>query len=201
MDLTLDDLVANRTMSPEIAATLRDTARQRRSFVVMAIPRFAGKTTVMRAMLAHAPAGAPIRTLGADGMAVVALQRAARGGYLVVPEISRHAVVPGYVWGAPVRHAFRGIADGTALATALHAAGVEEAFAFICRENAVPDEDAAGLAIVVYLRSIGPDPQFPTRRAVDSVVAIEGVSAGQPRVRLLHRWNEPADRFETLAKS
>lgn len=198
-ELTLDDLVANRTMSAEIAGTLRAAARGRHSFLVMAVPRFAGKSTVMRAMLAHAPRGVPIRAVGTDGMDVDTLLVASRGGYLVIPEISRGAWVPGYIWGAPVRRAFQGLADDVALATALHAPGVEEAFAIICRLNRVPDEDAARLAIVVYLRSLGNDLSAPERRVVDSVHEIESVQGGRPQARLLHRWDEGADRFEDLA--
>jgi len=66
--LTLADLVANGTMSSDIAATLRATASGRHSFVVCAIPRLAGKSTVMGAMLAHAPKGAAVKTVGDDGV-------------------------------------------------------------------------------------------------------------------------------------
>lgn len=193
--LSLEDLVANGTLTAEIAETLRATARERGSFVVTAVPRFAGKSTVMRAMLAHAPAGAPLRTLGSDGDDVEALADGARGGYLVVPEISRGAWAPGYVWGAPVRRAFRAVAEGTALATALHAADLEETFAIVCRGNGVPDEDAGRLALVVHLRSLGGSDEFPERRVVETVHRIVGVQGGRPDARLLHRWDERADRF------
>jgi hypothetical protein len=76
---TLDDLVANRTMSEDIAATLRATAKGRHSYLVVAIPRFAGKTTVMRAMLAHAPKGIPIQTVEDDGTDVPRLLAASKG--------------------------------------------------------------------------------------------------------------------------
>lgn len=198
--LTLDDLVANRTMSPEIAAALRAAAASRRSFLVMAVPRFAGKSTLMRAMLAHAPKRSPIRMVGSDGDDVDALLTESKGGYLVIPEISRGAWAPGYIWGKPVRRAFHGIADGVALATALHAPDPEEGFALICRGNGVPDEDAARLELVVYLRSLGPDQAAPERRVVATVHEILGVRAGRPRARLLSRWNGRADRFEDVAE-
>ena len=197
--LTLDDLVANGTMSPEIAATLRQTARQRHSFLVMAVPRLAGKSTVMRAMLACAPKGAPALAVGYDGDDVETLLAGSRGGYLIVPEISRGAWAPGYIWGGPVRRAFRGITDDVALATALHAPDVDEAFAIICRGNGVPDDDASELALVVYLRSLGRDWTAPERRVVASVHEILEVRRGRPRSRLLHRWDERADRFEVVA--
>ncbi len=197
--LTLDDLVANRTMSREIATALRAAVRDRRSFLVMAVPRLAGKSTVMRAMLAHARRGRPVRALGSDGDDVESLLVESRGGYLVIPEISRGAWAPGYVWGPPVRRAFRALSEDVALATALHAPDVAEAFAIICGGNRVPDEQAARLTLVVYLRSLGRDWSAPDRRVVDSVHEIVGVHQGRPQTRLLHRWDERADRFEVLS--
>ena len=101
-ELSLADLVRNRTMSAEIAATLERTAQQRRSFLVIALPRMAGKSTVGKAMLAVARrAKCPIRELGEDGTAVAVLAREARGGYLYVPEVSRYPVTAGYVQQPP----------------------------------------------------------------------------------------------------
>lgn len=197
--LGLDLLVANGTLSTEIAATLRAAVDGRLSFLVVAIPRFAGKTTLTRAMLAQLPTGTPIRTLGHDGDDPLALLAASRGGYIVVPEISRGAWAPGYVWGTPVRTVFGGLPERTGLATALHAPGVEEAFEVICRGNRVSDADAERLALVIYLRSLGPDPAAPLRRVVSSVHEVVGVDHGRARLRLLHRWNESADRFEFVA--
>lgn len=195
--LGLDDLVANGTLSIDIARLLRAAIAQRQSFLVMAVPRLAGKSTLMGAMLASLPRHAPLGILGTDGDDIAALQTRCRDGYLVIPEISRAAWAPGYVWDAPVRQGFRGIAAGIALATALHAPGPEEAFDIICRGNRVPDEDAGGLALVVYLRSLG-DPNAPSRRVAQSVHEIAGVRGGRPDARLLFRWDERRDRFEAV---
>ena len=194
-EIRLADQVQNRTMSQDIADLLRDTATANRSFIVMAIPRLAGKTTTMRAMLAEQRG--PVVTLGYDGDDVTALVQRAKGGYLVVPEISRGAHSAGYVWGEPVRQAFAGIAAGASLATALHAPDPDEAFAIICRGCGVPDADAARIALVVYLRSLGEWEQ-PTRRVVSTVHEIRGVTKGKPDARLLFRWDEATDRFERV---
>lgn len=189
----LADQVANGTMSQDIADLLRDTARAHKSFIVMAIPRLAGKTTTMRAMLAEQRG--PVVALGHDGDDVPELVPRANGGYLVVPEISRGAWGAGYVWGEPVRQAFAGIAAGAALATALHAPDPDEAFAIICRGCGVPDTDAARISLVVYLRSLG-EWEHPIRRVVSTVHEIRGVTDGKPDARLLFAWNEGTDRFE-----
>lgn len=199
-ELTLDDLVANGTMSLEIAATLRATAEGRHSFLVVAIPRLAGKSTVMAAMLAHAPKGVPVRTVGDDGVDIDALAAASAGGYLVIPEISEYPVTAGYIWGAPVRRVFSRISPDVALAAALHAPGADEAMAIVCRGNGVPDEQAAHIALVVYIRSLGTDWRYPTGRRIATVHEIESVRNGRAETRLLHRWDERADRFETLAQ-
>jgi len=199
-ELTLADLTANGTMAKEVAATLRATAQGRKSFLVVAIPRLAGKSTVVAAMLAHRPTGAPLRTVGDDGVAIDALAAASLGGYLVVPEVSEFPVTAGYIWGAPVRRVFARLGDDVALAAALHAPGVDEAMEIVCRGNGVPDEQAARVALVVYIRSLGRNWQRPTGRRIAAVHEIETVRDGRPETRLLHRWDEGADRFETLAE-
>lgn len=184
-------------MSAEIAHVLRATVAEHRSFVVMAIPRLAGKTTTKDAMLASAKWR--VARLKGDGRALDAVIAKARGGYLVIPEISQATSIPGYIWGAPVRRAFAAIDERTALATALHAPGIEECFDIICKENGVPDELAAKLSLVVYLRSLGSDWQAPTGRRVAKVHEILGVKGGRPDARLLFRWDEATDRFITVA--
>jgi hypothetical protein len=191
--IRLADQVANGTMSAEIAALLRETAQAHESFLVMAVPRLAGKTTTMRAMLAEQTR--PVLALGYDGDDVDALAARARGGYLIVPEISRGAWSAGYVWGEPVRRAFGAITQGTALATALHAPDPAEAFAIICGGCGVPDAHAARLSLVVYLRSLGEWEQ-PTRRVVSTVHRIHAVRDGVPDAELLFRWDEKTDTFE-----
>jgi type IV secretory pathway ATPase VirB11/archaellum biosynthesis ATPase len=177
-----------------MAATLRAAVEAHRSYLVIALPRLAGKSTVGKAMLAIArQKKMPIRELGADGTDVEALAPEARGGYLYVPEVSRYPVTDGYVWGAPVRAAFAAIKDGTALSTALHADSAEDAL-ILLRRNRVPPEDLSRLDLIVHLRSLG-DWQAPTRRVVADVNELVG---GQ--LRLLHRWDEARDRFEEVAR-
>lgn len=195
--LSLSDLVANRTMSDDVAVTLRRAARTRRSFLVVALPRLAGKSTVGKAMLAVAAEdGAPVRELGLDGTDVAALARGARGGYLYVPEVSQYPVTEGYVWGAPVRQAFAAIAAGTALSTALHADSADDAVE-VLRANRIRDDDLARLDLIVHLRSLG-DWREPTRRVVAGVHEMVGVT-GSAELRMLHRWDEERDRFENVA--
>src|SRR5882672_7422218 len=186
-------------MSPAMAATLRRAVEAHRSYLVIALPRLAGKSTVGKAMLAIARQKRwPIRELGADGTDVDALAREARGGYLYVPEVSRYPVTEGYVWGAPVRAAFAAIKEGTALSTALHADSAEDAIT-ILRRNRVRDEDLERLDLIVHIRSLGDDWQHPTRRVVADVNEMSSIREGEAKLRLLHRWDEARDKFEDVA--
>ncbi len=184
--LSLDDLVANQTMSAAMAVTLRRAVEAHRSYLVIALPRLAGKSTVGKAMLDVARAKKkPIRELGEDGTDVAALAAEARGGYLYVPEVSRYPVV---------RAAFAEIKEGTALSTALHADSAEDALD-ILRSNRITPGDLTYLDVIVHIRSLGEDWRNPTGRKVADVnELVEG------RLRVLHRWVEKSDTFEDVAK-
>lgn len=198
--LDLVELVRNRTMSPEMAATLWATAEQRRSFLVVAIPRLAGKTTVMRAMLEHVTGDTSVRTLVNHPDDVDALTAQSVGGYLIVPEVNKGSI-PGYIWGDPVRRVFNLLRDGYSLATSMHADGLDQAFSMLTGENEVADEEAAQVHICIYIRTFGEDWENPTRRVVAEVHEIDDVSNGRPVARLLHRWNEDDDRFEQVSSA
>ena len=199
-ELSLGDLVANRTLSPDMAATLATAARERRSLLFFAIPRLAGKTTTMLATLDHAPEGTPIHELSLEAGPGLGIPSPPDGGYLVMHEIAQTAF-PTYLWGEPVRRVFRSLRGGElALATVLHAGGLEEAFSVILEGNEVPDADAALLDYAVYIRSLGSDWRQPTRRVVAELHEIAGVRGGRVEAKLLHRWDEASDRFEAVGR-
>jgi hypothetical protein len=118
-------------------------------------------------------------------------------GYLQIPEITPYPVMPGYIWGAAVRRVFAVLERGYALAAALHAPGPEEAFDQVSRGCEVPDMQASRIRLTAYIRSIG-EWQDPTRRVVEAVHEVDGVTAGRPRLRALHLWDEAQDRFVTV---
>ena len=161
-DLTILDLVANGTMDGDIAATLWSVADERRSFMTVAVPRFAGKSTVSAAILRLVRPGTPIHILTGDESQMEELARHPDGGYLVVGEFSR-APVDTYLWGAPVRKVFETVAAGFSLVTALHAPTVEEAYDKICSGNKVSDEDASTINYMVYIERHGESTRPPVR--------------------------------------
>ncbi len=198
MTLKLTDLVANRTLSPGMAALLAAAVAERRSILMVAIPRNAGKTTLMSAVLDERPASVPLYELGRRHGDSLGIPDAGEPvGYLAFSEIAPHPVTDSYLWGPDVRRIFEAAnARGHAIATALHADGIQSAFEVIA-ENDVPDEHVSLMDLVVYIRSIGPWQQ-PERRAVAAIHEVERVSSGQVIARLLHRWDEATDRFEAV---
>lgn len=195
-ELTLRELVANRTMSAEMAATLACAADERRSLLFVAIPRNAGKTTVMRAALQHVPDGTLIHALARSKGPRLGIPEHADGGYLTMSEIAQGGHFDDYLWGREVETVFAALDRGFSLATALHAPGIAEAFEVI-RASGVPDAQAGRIELVGYIRSIG-HWSNPERRVLEKVWEVDGVSSGRVQSRLLHRWVEADDRFEAV---
>ncbi|MSQ22355.1 MAG: hypothetical protein EXR53_03475 [Dehalococcoidia bacterium] len=193
---TILELIRNGTMSAEMAATLWAAVDQRISFVTVAIPRLAGKTTTTNAMLALLPPDVPVHRLSGDEAEMVRLKKAATGGYLVVGEFAQ-APVPTYIWGAPVRRVFDTLTAGYSLAVALHAPSLQETFDAICLGNGVTDEQASRIGMMLYIRRFGEDPSSFWRR-LSEVHEIDHVQAGRPAGCLLYRWVERGDRFEAV---
>ena len=92
---------------------------------------------------------------------------------------------------------FAALDRGFSLATALHAPGVEESFEVICGHNGVPDEQAGHLDLLVYIEVFRVQGGSIARR-VTRVYEIDGVEAGVPAARLLHRHHVEDDSFEVV---
>ena len=197
-DPTILDLVANGTMDSDIAATLWSVADERRSFMTVAVPRFAGKSAVSAAILTLVRPGTPIHHLSGDESQMEELATRPDGGYLVVGEFSK-APVDTYIWGDPVRKVFETVASGFSLVTALHAPTVEEAYDRICSGNDISDEDASTINYMVYIERHGETNDDFWRR-LSRVWEVECVIDGKPNARLLHRWDGDTDTFEIVER-
>ncbi len=195
-ELTLLDLVRNGTMSARVAATLSAIAEEKRSFMVVAVPRLAGKSTVGRAMLDFAPRSAPLHHLSGSEAEMDELARRPDGGYLVVAEFA-DVDMPAYIWGSPVRRVFQTMRAGFSLSVGLHAPSVEEAYAAVCDGNGVADEDASQVSYMVYIERMGASREDFWRR-IAAVYETDRVVGGVPHARLLHRWRRESDEFERV---
>jgi hypothetical protein len=193
---TILDLVANKTLSARVAAALWAAIDARLSFVVTAVPRFAGKSTLMNAVLGLLRPDVPVHRLDGSPEETQWLEKEASDGYLVAAEISQ-APEPGYIWGEPVRTLFATLASGYSLATALHAPGLDETFEVLCRQNGLGDEAASRVKLVLHLRRFGDDHDSLWRRLAE-VHEVDSVTNGRPKARLLFRWRETDDTFESV---
>ena len=87
-DLSIAGLIANGTLSAEQAATLWAMVEEQHSFVVVAIPRLAGKSTTMNAILGLLSPAVPVHRLSGDEAEMAKLKEEAKGGYLVASEMA-----------------------------------------------------------------------------------------------------------------
>ena len=197
-EITIAELVRNGTMSAEQAATLWAAVDERRSFLTLAIPRFAGKSTLSHAVLALRPPDVPLHPVDGAPELMERLKRERLGGYLVVAEFSQ-APVPGYIWGEPVRRVFETLPAGYSLQAAMHAPSVEEAIRLVVEENGVSDEQASAFDLALYIERFGDDLDSYWRRLAH-VYEIDRVENGRPVGRTLFRWAAEDDRFESVER-
>jgi hypothetical protein len=192
--LSIADLVANGTMDAEIAGTLWAAADEQLSFLTVAMPRGAGKTTVASAVLGLRKPDVALHPVLAEPSELATLREQRRGGYIVVGELSPWRM-PSYTWGEPVREVFDTLHHGYSLQTSLHATGVEPAIHVVTAENGVDDEAASHLKLVVYIEvSRGSDGR-PVRRVAE-IFEVDRIAGGAPEGRTLFRWHRGEDRFE-----
>lgn len=196
-DITLLHLVQNGTMDRHIAALLWTIAEEKRWLITTAVPRKAGKSTVLDAALDFAPGETPIHRLDGTLEEIVRMGKKPDGGYLVVGEISTEPPAR-YIWGERVTALFTSLRAGFSLATTMHAAGVDDVFDQICRGNGIGDEDASKVDYVVYVERRGDNEDSYSRRLV-GVYEVAEVRNGKPDARLLHAWRASDDTFDRVA--
>lgn len=191
--ITLTDMVANGSVTDEGADLLRRIAATGESFLVYALPRNAGKSTLTNAVLAEAPADVPRREFFGTPEEVAELSAHPDRGYLVVGEIG-HRGRPGYLAGDEVERAFELVAAGYRLASSLHADSVAEVFEVLAR-NGISADAAVGIRYLVKVRGLGDLADPTTRRVVEHINEVTGVGTGGPAYSVLYQWaQQPTSR-------
>lgn len=176
------ELIRAGTLDAELAATLWLLIEGRVPLVVGALPRLAGKTTLLDALLVFLAPGT--RTVELEGAMETfdwlpqapelgwrrhnqtAASIAAVTGYgrrppvrpddtiLLIPELSDH--LPSYTWGAEARIAIRAATIGYGLAATIHADSLDEVFEQLRRPPvSLGDDELSRLGIVLILRPVG----------------------------------------------
>jgi len=197
-ELTVAELVRNGTMSADIAGVLWAAVDEGVSFLTVALPQNAGKSTTAKAVLALRPPEVPLHHVGGEPALMERLKRERLGGYLVVDEFSR-GPVPGYIWGEPVRRVFDTLDAGYSLQSSLHAESAEAAIRQITEGNGISDEQAATIGLVLYIEMFGASFASVTRRLVD-VYEVYTIEDGGPVGESLFRWRRDGDRFEKMSE-
>jgi hypothetical protein len=196
--LSIAELVHNGTMDAEIAGTLWAAVDEKLSFLTVAVPQNAGKTTVASAVLALRPPEVELNFVLGKQDELEALASEARGGYIVVGEFS-HAPMPSYIWGEPVRQVFSTLRAGYSLQTSLHAPGVEAAVDVITTQNGVPDADASALNLIAYIEVFRNGDGGVARR-VTEFYELDRIEGGRAVGRTLFRWQRGSDTFDKLTE-
>ncbi|HLF78280.1 MAG TPA: hypothetical protein VJB57_12400 [Dehalococcoidia bacterium] len=196
-EVTIPEMVRNGTMSAEMAAVIWAAVDEQVSFLTVAIPRFAGKTTTSNAALALRAPHVPLHWVDGRPAHMEQLKQQRTGGYLAVEEFDR-APMPGYIWGEPVRRVFETVATGGyALQAVLHAHSVEQAVQLVTEGNGVNDEHASVFKLILYIERFGSDYSSFWRR-LTNIYEVHKVEGGKPIGHPLFSWNRTADRFEKL---
>jgi len=195
-DITIATLVQNGTLNAKIAGVLWAAVADRISFLTVAIPRFAGKTTLSNAVLALRPLSVPLHRLkGEDDLPRLKLKP---GGYLVVPEFSPVGR-PDYIWGEPVRRVFDFVqAAGYSLQGSLHAGSPQEAMGIMTKANGLSDKQLSLIKLVLYIEVFETSDGLLLRRLAE-VYEVYKVVNGKPVGQTLFRWHKDKNHFERAA--
>ena len=185
--MNLDDLITNQSISPDGADVLRIIARRQQSFLVHALPRQAGKTTVVQAILAEVPPNVARHEFYGTKQEIANLSAAPMPGYLVVAEIG-HRGRPGYLAGDEVPPVFDLLSSGYSLASSLHADTVEQVFDVLAA-NGVPPAVAASVPYLIKVGMLKNDAGTHVRRVVDEIHEITTSDSGEPSATLLYSWD------------
>jgi hypothetical protein len=149
--LSIIDLVNSGTLDCKLAALLWLIMEQRASVLVASMPVYAGKTTLMHALLDFLPP--ELRMIGLKGYFEdfkFVEHGQPQKSYLVSEEISNHGFSE-YLWGFKAVKTFRLLSEGYALGATMHARSSEEALLILYRILGIPLSLLSRLGIIVNL--------------------------------------------------
>jgi len=171
--LSIFDLLAAKTLRPDLAAYLMARISKGASFMVGAVPGGAGKTTVMCALLNFVPADIPLVPATPESVYGAADETASQSACYVCHEIGSGAYYA-YLWSDVLR-TYCGLPERRhMLATNLHADDLEQARDQVCGTNDVQANHFNKFELLIFLRVKGS--YFDARRWIDQVYSSDGSS-------------------------
>jgi type IV secretory pathway ATPase VirB11/archaellum biosynthesis ATPase len=198
-EITIAEIVRNGTMSAEMAGLLWAAADEGVSFMTVAVPQNAGKSTTADAVLALRPAEVDVIPVADDPELIERLQRERRGGYLSVSEFNPR-MRRSYIWDEPARRVFETLTAGYSLQASLHAGSAEDGVREITHGIGVSDERAATLRLILYIEMFGDWRDPDVRRRLVDLYEVRDIKGGEPVGQSLYRWIEDGDRFEQISE-
>ena len=177
-NITILDVVNSGTVDFKLAGLLWLLMEHRASVLVAAGPIFAGKTTILHALLDFLPPG--IKQVSLRGYVEdfkFSSTYKPDNTYLVSEEISNHSYE--YLWGYQVVKAFELLPKGFAFGSTMHARNVREVAYVLHGILNVPLSLIAGLGLVVTLQARNGESYYdePIRR-VDTVSILDFADKG-----------------------
>ncbi len=166
-------LIERGALDVRLAAFLSLTIEARASFIVVAEPHEAGKTTLLTALLDFLPANIqPVYLRGWYERFSFLDTLPPEAAYMLCNEISSH--LPTYMWGHGVRRVFEAAAAGYPLATTMHATGSADAFDQLASYPLdVPVEHLATIDLVITI-GVG----YASNKLLRRVARVERITSG-----------------------
>lgn len=183
--LSIIELIESGTLPVDLAAYLWQRLEGGASLIVAAGPPWAGKTTLLTALLAFLPPQTRVYfTRGWGETFDLPPPDPAYSTYLLINELSDH--LPVYSWGPYARRAFALLAEGYRLAATMHADTPEEVIALLAYDLGVPLEQLTLVDLCLTLGIGRQDGRI--RRWVRELATPDIDQAGRFTMRRLARW-------------
>jgi energy-coupling factor transporter ATP-binding protein EcfA2 len=188
------DVVNSGTVDIKLASLLWLLMEHRASVMVAAGPSFAGKTTLLHALLDFLrPEIHKVSLLGYDENFKILDRSKPDKTYLVAEEISNHSYE--YLWGYQVNKAFELLPRGYALGGTIHARSAKEAVYVLYRALGVPLSLIAQLGVVITLQvTLGRSYDDEPIRYVDTVSILSPAKEGLT-IQVLSVRQSPDGKF------
>ncbi len=194
--LSVLDLVQNHTLDLRIASLLWLAVERHASVISAAVPRLAGKTTLLLAARDFMPPWYDLVYTWGELEDFRFLEETEPGRtYIMVNEISNHTQA--YLSGSKALRVLRALERGYAMAATIHADSPEEVMEELMAWTGADDPGLLGyLGLIVTIRATA-GPSGPVRR-VKGVDVITPPSPGRPSplITTLSFWNPGGDNFE-----
>ncbi|MBN1188666.1 MAG: hypothetical protein JXA46_02845 [Dehalococcoidales bacterium] len=151
--LSILDLVNSGTVDCKLSALLWILMEQQASIIVASMPVFAGKSTLLHALLDFLPSDLPKINLKGYFEDFEFLESSPQEkSYLIAEEISNHGFFE-YLWGFKAVVTFKLLAEGYKLGTTMHARNSQEAIYILHKVLGISFPLISHLGIIVNLHA------------------------------------------------